>query len=130
MLDAARQAEAETHNPPLPWTFFIAQAALLTVICAAQTLPPNPSRVVTILGFVAVVGIGMRAVFTRPGYGVVWPDGRAAFPYLIAMLVLVGVPAVLAVGLEASWLWFVAGALAGVTTLEMGRRYRKAFGRG
>jgi hypothetical protein len=85
--------------------------------------------VVTILGLVAVVGVGMRMVFTRPGYGVVWPDGRAVFPYMIAMMILVGVPAVLAVSLEVSWLWLVAGALAGVTTLEMGRRYRKVYGR-
>lgn len=89
----------------------------------------GPSRLVTILGLVAVVGIGMRAVFTRPGYGVVWPDGRAAFPYLVAMLILVGLPAALALGLEVPWLWLVAAALAAVTTLEMGRRYRKAFGR-
>lgn len=129
MLETARQAETETRNPPLPWVFFITQAVLLAVICSAQMLPLGPSRVVTILGLVAVVSVGMRAVFTRPGYGVVWPDGRAAFPYMIAMLILAGVPAVLAVGLEMSWLWPLAGALAGVTTLEMGRRYRKAFGR-
>lgn len=130
MLEAARQAETETRNPPLPWGFFITQAVLLAVICSAQMLPLGPSRVVTILGLVGVVGVGMRTVFTRPGYGVVWPDGRAAFPYMITMMILAGVPAVLAVGLEVSWLWLVAGALAGVTTLEMGRRYRKAFGRG
>jgi hypothetical protein len=130
MLEEARRAEAETQNPPLPWWFFITQAVLLAVICSAQMLPLGPSRVVTILGLVAVVGVGMRMVFTRPGYGVVWPDGKATFPYMIAMMILVGVPAVLAVGLEVSWLWLVAGVLAGVTTLEMGRRYRKATGRG
>lgn len=130
MLEEARRAEAETRNPPLPWWFFITQAVLLAVICSAQMLPLGPSRVVTILGLVAVVGVGMRMVFTRPGYGVVWPDGKATFPYMIAMMILVGVPAVLAVGLGVSWLWLVAGALAGVTTLEMGRRYRKATGRG
>jgi hypothetical protein len=130
MLEEARRAEAETRNPPLPWWFFITQAVLLAVICSAQMLPLGPSRVVTILGLVAVVGVGMRMVFTRPGYGVVWPDGKATFPYMIAMMILVGVPAVLAVGLEVSWLWLVAGVLAGVTTLEMGRRYRKATGRG
>jgi hypothetical protein len=129
MLEEARRAEAETRNPPLPWWFFVTQAALLTAICSAQMLPLGPSRVVTILGLVAVVGVGMRMVFTRPGYGVVWPDGRAVFPYMIAMMILVGVPAVLAVSLEVSWLWLVAGALAGVTTLEMGRRYRKVYGR-
>ncbi|KAA9132950.1 hypothetical protein [Microbacterium caowuchunii] len=129
MLEAARRAEAETRNPPLPWGFFITQAVLLAAICSAQLLPLGASRVVTILGLVAVVGVGMRMVFTRPGYGVVWPDGRAAFPYMIAMMILVGVPAALAVGLEVSWLWLVAAALAGVTTLEMGRRYRKAFRR-
>ena len=130
LLDEALRAEADTRNPPLPWGFFITQAVLLAVICSAQVLPLGPSRVVTVLGLVAVVGVGMRMVFTRPGYGIVWPDGQATFPYMIAMLVLVGVPAVLAVGLEASWLWLVAGVLAGVTTLEMGRRYRKAPGRG
>lgn len=129
MLDGARRAEAETRNPPLPWGFFLTQAVLLAVICSAQMLPLGPSRVVTILGVVAVVGVGMRSVFTRPGYGVVWPDGRAALPYMIAMMILVGVPAVLAVSLEVSWLWLVAGVLAGVTTLEMGRRYRKAYAR-
>lgn len=77
----------------------------------------------------AVVAVGMRAVFTRPGYGIVWPDGPAAFPYMATMFVLVGVPAVLAVGLEAPWLWPIAGMLAGVMTLEMGRRYRKMFAR-
>lgn len=59
----------------------------------------------------------------------VWSDGRAAFPYLVAMLVLVGLPAVLAVGFDVSWLWLVAAVLAAVTTMEMGRRYRKVFGR-
>lgn len=128
MLDAAEDAEGGTRNPPLPWAFFIAQAMLLAVICSAQMLPVSLSRVVTIVGLVAVVGIGMRWVFTRPGYGVVWPDGRATFPYMVAMFVLVGLPAVLAVGLGMSWLWLVAGAFAAATTLEMGRRYRKVVG--
>lgn len=130
MLEDARRAEEETRNPPLPWWFFITQAVLLAAISSAQMLALGPSRVVTILGLVAVVGVGMRMVFTRPGYGVVWPDGQAVFPYMIAMMILVGVPAVLAVSLEISWLWIIAGVLAGVATLEMGRRYRKAFGRG
>jgi hypothetical protein len=129
LLDAAEEAEERTRNPPLPRAFFIAQAALLAAICCAQMLPVGPSRVVTIVGLIAVVGLGMRWVFTRPGYGAVWPDGRGAFPYMVAMLVLVGVPAVLAVGLAASWLWLVAGALAAATTLEMGRRYRRALSR-
>lgn len=129
MLEAARRAETETQNPPLSWTFFVTQAVLLAVICSAQMLPLSLSRGATILGLVTVVAVGMRAVFTRPGYGVVWLDGRATFPYMIAMFTLVGVPAVLAIALEVSWLWLVAGVLAGVTTLEMGRRYRKVFGR-
>jgi NAD/NADP transhydrogenase beta subunit len=129
ILESARQAETETRNPPLPRLFFITQAALLALIATAQMLPESPSRVITILGLVAVAGVGMRAVFARPGYGFIWPDGRATFPYMIAMLILVGVPAVAAVGLEVSWLWLVAGALAGLTTLEMGRRYRRAFRR-
>lgn len=129
MLEAARQAESQTRNPPLPWMFFVVQAVLFALVCCAQMFPLGPSRVVTVLGLVAVVGVGMRAVFTRPGYGVVWPDGRATFPYLVAMSILVGVPAVLAIGLEFSWLWLVGAALAAVATLEMGRRYRKVFGR-
>lgn len=128
MLDAAQSAEEHTRNPPLPWAFFLLQAALLAVICSAQMLPSNPSRVVTIVGLVTVAGIGMRWVFMRPRYGIIWPDGQAGFPYLIAMFVLVGVPAVLAVGFELPWLWLVAGVFAAATTLEMGRRYRKAFG--
>lgn len=128
MLEAVRAAEDQTRNPPLPWAFFVLQAALLAAVCGAQTLPAGPARVVTIVGLVAIAGVGMRWVFARPGYGVVWPDGRAGFPYLVAMLVLAGVPAVLAVGFEMPRLWLVAGACAAATTLEMGRRYRKAFG--
>lgn len=130
LLSAAEEAEEQTRNPPLPWGFFIVQAALMAVICNAQMLPVSPSRVVTIIGFVALVGVGMRWVFMRPGYGVVWPDGPGAFPYMVAMLLLVGTPAVLALSLEMPWLWLVAGACAAATTLEMGRRYRKASGRG
>jgi len=126
MLESAREAEDETRNPPLPWVFFVTQAVLLTAISSAQMLPVGVSRVITILGLVAVVGVGMRAVFARPGYGFVWPDARATFPYMMAMMILVGVPAVIAVSLEVSWLWLVAGALAGLTTLDMGRRYRRA----
>lgn len=128
MLEAAQQAESETRNPPLSWWFFTTQASLLAVICSAQMLPARPSQVITILGLLAVLAVGMRFVFTRPGYGVVWPDGLAVFPYMAAMFLLVGTPAVLAVGLELSWLWLIAGVLAGMTTLEMGRRYRKAVG--
>ena len=127
MLDAARQAEQQTHNPPLRWSFFITQALLLAVICSAQILPGTPSRLVTILGLVAVVAIGMRAVFARPGYGFSWPDGISLFPYMVAMFALVGIPAVLAIALEMSWLWLIAAALAAATTIEMGRRYRKAL---
>lgn len=129
LLHAASEAEEATRNPPLPWTFFIAQAALLAAICSAQMLPASASGVITIVGLVAVIGIGMRWVFTRPGYGVVWPDGQGAFPYMMAMVVLVGVPAVFAVGFAVTWLWPVAGVLAAATTLEMGRRYRKTVGR-
>lgn len=129
MLAAAREAEEGTKNPPLRWSFFIAQAALLAAICAAQLLPIGPARAITILGLIAVVAIGVRSVFARPGYGLVWPDGPGAFPYMVAMFVVVGVPALLAVALELPWLWLVAALCAAVATLEMGRRYRKAVGR-
>lgn len=129
MLHAAKEAEEQTRNPPLPWRFFIAQAVLVTVICWAQILPINPARVVTAVGFIAIAGVGMRWVFTRPGYGIVWPDGPAAFPFMMALLVSVGVPAVLAIGFGASLLWFIAGISGGATTLEMGRRYRRATAR-
>lgn len=129
MLAAAGEAEDGTRNPALPWGFFVAQAVLVAVICAAQMLPSGPSRLVTIIGLIAVVGIGMRRVFARPGYGVVWPDGRGLFPYMVALFILVGVPAVFAMGFGLPWLWLVAGLFAGVTTLEMGRRYRGVVGR-
>lgn len=129
MLAAAGDAEEGTRNPTLPWAFFIAQAALLSGICAAQILPASPSRLVTIFGLIVVVVIGMRNVFARPGYGVVWPDGNGIFPYMVAMFVLVGIPAVFAVGFGLSWLWLVAGFFAGAATLEMGRRYRSVVGR-
>lgn len=129
MLDAAGNAEDRTRNPILPWAFFIAQAVLLAGICAAQLLPASPSRLVTIFGLIAVVAIGMRNVFARPGYGVVWPDGKGIFPYMVALFVLVGIPAVFAVGFGLSWLWLGAGFFAGAATLEMGRRYRSVVGR-
>lgn len=130
MLEAAHDAETETRNPPLTWGFFATQAALLAAVCSAQMLPLGLSSAATILGLVAVAAVGMRAVFTRPGYGVVWPDGKSTFPYMIALFLLVGVPAMLAVGFGVSWIWLVAGVFAAVATLEMGRRYRKAFGHG
>lgn len=129
MLASAEHAEERTRNPTLPWAFFIAQAVLLAGICAAQILPASPSKVVTIFGLIVVVVIGMRNVFARPGYGVVWPDGNGIFPYMVAMFALVGIPAVFAVGSGFSWLWLIAGFFAGATTLEMGRRYRRIVGR-
>ena len=129
MLAAAEGAEDGTRNPALPWTFFIAQAVLVAGVCAAQMLPASPSRAVTIVGLIAIVGVGMRKVFARPGYGVVWPDGRGVFPYMVALFVVVGIPAVLALGFDLPWLWLVAGFLAGATTLELGCRYRRVVGR-
>lgn len=130
MLDAAQQAEQQTKNPPLPWVFFILQAVLLAGICAAQLLPVNAARTVTIIGVLAIVAVGTRWVFYRPGYGAVMPDMPGAFPYLLAMLIAVGVPAILAMELGLVWMWLIAALLAALITLEMGRRYRRAVGRG
>ncbi|MFT4395510.1 hypothetical protein ACLTEW_11310 [Gordonia lacunae] len=124
LLDEAQGAEAATRNPPLPRRFFVAQAALLTAVCWAQPLPEGPSQAITVVGLIAVVAVGVRWVYARPGYGVVAPDVGASLPYVAAMGAFVGVPAVLAIGLEIPWLWFVAGVAAGATTLDMGRRYR------
>lgn len=125
MLNLADTAESETKNPPLSWAFFVTQAVLAAGICVAQMLPPEFSRVLTIVGLAAIVGVGVRTVFYRPGYGVVWPDGSASFPYMAALFVLVGVPAVLALGFELSWLWLVAATGAALATLWMGRQYRR-----
>jgi len=130
MLSAAEEAESRTRNPPLRWGFFIAQATLLALVCGAQMLPAGPSRAVTVVGLLAIVGIGMRWVFVRPGYGMVAPDMWGASGYLAVMLVGVGVPALLALEFGLSWMWLVAGAVAAGATLEMGRRYRRAVGRG
>ena len=129
MLQVAEEAEDATRNPPLSWVFFIIQAVLVAVICCAQVLPGRASVVVSIVGFVVLVGVGMRWVFLRPGYGIVGLDGAGAFPFMMAAFVTVGIPAVFAIGFDLSWLWLVAGALAGAIVLEMGRRYRRAVGR-
>ncbi|KNC19826.1 hypothetical protein AC792_04055 [Arthrobacter sp. RIT-PI-e] len=128
MLEVAEGAETATRNPPLSRAFFITQATLITVICWAQMLPTSPSRVVTIIGFLALVGVGMRWVFLRPGYGMVGLDGQGAFPYMVSMIAAVGLPAALAVALDATWLWLPAGVLGGVVTFEMGHRYRREVG--
>ena len=128
MLSESLQAEISTRNPPLPWSYFIAQAALLTAVCCAQAFPGGPSRVLTAVGLIAVVAIGVRYVYARPGYGLVMPDVRRSTPYVAAMCAFAGLPALLAIGLEIPWLWLVAGVIAGATTLEMGRRYRRPAG--
>ncbi len=128
MLSESLQAEISTRNPPLPWSYFIAQAALLTAVCCAQAFPGGPSRVLTAAGLIAVVAIGVRYVYARPGYGLVMPDVRRSTPYVAAMCAFAGLPALLAIGLEIPWLWLVAGVIAGATTLEMGRRYRRPAG--
>lgn len=126
MLNLAAAAESETKNPPLSWAFFVTQALLLAGTCAAQMLPQEFSRILTIVGLAAVLGVGVRAVFYRPGYGVVWPDGAASFPYMVTMFVVVGVPAILALSFDLNWLWLVAAAGAALVTLGMGRQYRRA----
>ncbi|GAA3942226.1 hypothetical protein GCM10022383_20100 [Microbacterium soli] len=130
MLDAANREEQETRNPPLPRWFFVVQALALAVALAGQALPLPWSAVVTALGIVTVVAVGVRQVFHRRGYGLVGLDGPGSFPYMISLLIGVGVLVILAISLELPWLWLIAGADAAVTTLEMGRRYRKATGRG
>lgn len=130
MLDAANQEEQATRNPPLSWWFFIVQAVALAAVFVAQVFPVPWSEGIATVGIVTILVVGVRFVFFRPGYGFVAPDGPGAFPYLIALLVGVGVPAVLAIGLEVWWLWLVAGGLAAVATLELGRRYRRTSGRG
>ncbi|WP_320064454.1 hypothetical protein [Micromonospora sp. RTGN7] len=129
MLDAAEAAEHATINPPLTWTYFVIQAVLLAVVCAAQMLPAAAARGVALVGIVAVVAVGIRWVFYRSGYGVVLPDGTGAYPYLIAMIITVGIPAGLALGFEQPWIWLVAAVCAAATTLDMGRRYRKMTNR-
>lgn len=130
MLDVANQEEETTRNPPLSWWFFIAQAVALAAVFGAQVFPVPWSVGIVALGFVSILVVGVRFVFFRPGYGFVAPDGPGAFPYAIALMVGVGVPAVFAIGLEVWWLWLVAGGLAAVVTLELGRRYRRTSGRG
>ncbi|WP_353109851.1 hypothetical protein [Gordonia sp. (in: high G+C Gram-positive bacteria)] len=128
MIQWALESEKSTRNPPLPWVFFVVQATLLTVACWAQVLPHDIGKAVTVVCLVGVVGVGIRWVYARPGYGYVQPDARQSAPYVVAMCVLAGTPAALAIGFERPWLWLVAGALAGATTLDMGRRYRARFG--
>ncbi|WP_157374591.1 hypothetical protein [Haematomicrobium sanguinis] len=129
MLEVARRAESETRNPQLPWTFFVTQAVLLAAVCVAQLLPGTAAILVTILGLISLMAVGAWSVFARKGYGFVWPDGYAAFPFILAMLILVGIPAIVAIGLHVQWLWLVAGAFALMATLEMGRRYRRSLNR-
>lgn len=126
MLQAADRAEQATRNPPLSWGFFVVQAVALAAVFGGQVFAAPLSTVIAGLGIVTVLVMGVRHVFHRPGYGFVAPDGPGAFPYLIALLVGVGVPAVLAIGFDVRWPWLVAGVLAAGVTLEMGRRYRKA----
>ncbi len=128
MMQWAVESETSTRNPPLPWVFFIAQATLLAGACWAQVIPGDVGRALTAVCLLGVVGVGVRWVYSRSGYGIVRPDARQSAPYVLTMCVLVGVPAVLAIGLEQPWLWFVAGALAAATTIDMGRRYRARFG--
>ncbi|AJT41121.1 hypothetical protein [Psychromicrobium lacuslunae] len=128
LLNLAKGEESATKNPQLSWWFFIVQAVALAMIFIAQVFPAPFSSGVAILGILVALILGIRNVFYRRGYGVVGLDGDAAFPYLLIMLVLAGIPAVLAIGFEEWWLWLVAGVLAGLVTLEMGRRYRKATG--
>lgn len=61
--------------------------------------------------------MGVRFVFYRPGYGFLALDGPGAFPFMLVLLVVAGVPAILAIGLEIRWLWLVAGALVVVDEL-------------
>ncbi|QRY64227.1 hypothetical protein JVX90_08665 [Gordonia sp. PDNC005] len=128
MMQWAAESERSTRNPPLPWAFFVLQATLLAAACWAQVLPRDIGRAATAVCLIGVVGVGIRWVYARSGYGFVRPDARQSGPYVLAMCVLAGTPAVLAVGLEQPWLWFVAGGLAALTTLDMGRRYRARFG--
>jgi hypothetical protein len=126
LLDTAVAEERATRNPDLPWAFFMIQATSLAVICAAQMLPPSTARGVTLIGIVVIVAVGVRFVFYRPRYGVVLPDGAGAFPYTVAMIVTVGVPAGFAIALDQPWLWLIAAVCAAARTLNMGHQYRKA----
>ena len=47
---------------------------------------------------------------------------------ILALIVVVGLPAVLAIALDATWLWLPAGVLGGAVTLETGHRYRREVG--
>lgn len=127
MLDMTEGESQRTANPPLPWRYFVAMAALLAAVCAAQVLEGSASLVITILGLLLIVALGVRYVFYRSGYGAVWPDGPSVFPYLVAGFITVGVPAVLAVGFAMDWLWLVAAVGAASATLVMGGKYRKAI---
>ncbi|WP_277246013.1 hypothetical protein [Micrococcus terreus] len=128
ILDMANEESQRTANPQLPWRFFVAMAVLLAGVCAAQVLVGSASLVMTILGLLLIVALGARYVFYRPGYGVVWPDGPSVFPFLMAGFMVVGVPAVLAIGFNLDWLWLVSAVGAASATLIMGGRYRKAVG--
>lgn len=129
MLDLANKESQQTANPPLSWFFFVAQAGLLAVMCGAQVLDDSASRIITILGLILVVALGIRNVFYRPGYGVVWPDGPSAFPYMIAGFIVIGIPAILALGFETDWMWLVSAVAAAGVTLAMGSRYRRSVDR-
>ncbi|MDO5644175.1 MAG: hypothetical protein Q4G21_00585 [Dermabacter sp.] len=128
LLDMANKESQRTANPPLPWSFFVAQAGLLAAVCIAQVLEGSISHAITILGLALVVVLGIRNVFYRSGYGVVWPDGQSVFPYLLACFTVVGLPAILAIGFGIDWPWLVSAVGAAGTTLVMGSRYRKAVG--
>jgi len=129
MVDAANREEEATKNPPLPGWFFVAQASAFAIALMAQVLAQPWSVVLTGVGIASVVTLGVRYVFYRPGYGAVGLDAPGAFPFVLTVLIAVGVPVLLAISLEQRWWWLVAGALAGILTLEMGRRYRRVGSR-
>ncbi|MFJ3958816.1 hypothetical protein [Arthrobacter sp. NPDC090010] len=126
-LDEAADAENATRNPPLPWVFFALQAALLALLFWVQLLPAEYVRGAALLCAAAIIAVGARWVFLRPGYGFVAPDLRRAFPYLCLIVLGAGIPAAVALGTGLAWLWVIAGAIAAVVTLGMGRQYRQAF---
>lgn len=128
LLSMANRESQRTANPPLPWSFFVAQAGLLAAVCAAQVLEGSISHAITIFGLALIVVLGVRNVFYRAGYGVVWPDGQSIFPYLVAGFTTVGLPAILAIGFGIDWPWLVSAVGAAGTTLVMGSRYRKVAG--
>lgn len=125
MLEQADYEATVTANPPLSWGYFIVVALALAVACAAQVFDPPFSIIITVAALAFVVFMGIRHVFYRRGYGIVWPDGVSGFPYLIACFIVVGIPAVCAIGFGVSWPWLIAAAGIAIATLVMGAKYRK-----